>query len=814
MLPARGLITAVASQETKEHERAPLPSSSSLAAAIPLRVNAEGSRDTFIQPFIITASNSSPTDRTNVSSTIDLPLVPATSLFRLMNSSDHLGAPGSLPGVSRASLDRVDDNAMTDDPSTTGQAATSAPQHTAPSTLPQAQHGARGDRIMMQEHKSAVREDPPAAASAGPVRVPSIFENFASTLKATFNKASANPVAPVPNMTCNCLVIDKSKMEELDPNRLQLSMAIGLRFNEPGLRKHVLSWLQINDPNDLSVTYIVNQRVHFNFSSIEALGRTLEKFVFLTRCGTLPSVWTKYDACGPSRDKFPEGIRITVLPSREVAPQELMPTILAALKDAKLEYSAVWFSPSSVPNPARAGANQKPRIGFWVMPRCIRTLAADIDRLHHTLDLFGAKAAVDAPNNPDLHRCRQCDKLGHRDSDCPEYSGLALRFLFKEKAPYAVLHRLVGETGARLGYLGSDVNNYSPDHRVTLLFRASDQEDLERLASQLEPVLLAYSSLLHGPPELVKSKDRKSECTSCGSLTRDHACPFAVMRRQPLVRNLGLASRSAQGGRAQPAAVARSESNMCRAWRLNKSCPRQEKGQRCSYEHPASHVAQPKFCFEFARSGHCSRGTTCVFPHAADPQAPSSSSVPAAAAASSSAPSVPEPRVDINAPSSAAATSASAPAQSPARKRKPTAATDDSGSGAAAAASSTSTALSITKSNKKSKVDSSVAVSASPGNKAGSRPASGATSVAGIAADPSRWSFMTDDADEEELERMAQRQKDNARQVSPPPTRPPTSSLSFLSMGSPAKAAAASKSRASASASSSLSRTASKGGGQ
>ena len=152
-LPARGLSTAVAFQETKEHDRAPLPSSSSLAAAIPLRVIAEGSRDPLVQPIIIRASNSSPTDRTNVSSTIDLSLVPATSLFRLMNSSEHLGAPSKLPDASRA-LDRVDDSAMTDDAPTAGEESTSAPQHAVPSALPQAQHGARrGD----QAHKSGER---------------------------------------------------------------------------------------------------------------------------------------------------------------------------------------------------------------------------------------------------------------------------------------------------------------------------------------------------------------------------------------------------------------------------------------------------------------------------------------------------------------------------------------------------------------------------------------------------------------------------------------------------------------------------------
>ena len=852
MLSMHSFNGAAAPRETIEHGRAPSAAATSAASADFAKGSTQSKRDTHFRMSGTIEMNSPSTDRGLGITTHANPTLLASSLFPSLKLPDCLGAGEAIQGQRRSSQDGIDDISMTDaHPATStrpASASVSSARPTQPHLSAQSHRTVESKEEMdIDEHKSAVR----SAASAGPAR--SALESARSKLKMTFATVAPGLASSIavdarasPDISCHCLVIDESKMAVDSPDRIQLTTALGLAKH--ALNLHVIAWLGIADPTDLSVAYIDRaSRLHLNFASMDGLARVLARIPFLARCGSLASgPWQggRSPPCGLERHKLPEVLRISVLPAREVPVSELMPAVLALLESAHLEHTAVWFPNKqslSAPFPARGGRDQSARINVYLLPRNILTIAADMARMHRQVELLGSKLVIDAPNNPALSRCRQCDKLGHRDTECPEYSGLGVRLLFKDKVPFATLLKLIDLSRARVGYLGSDVNDCTPSHRVTLLFdlvSEQDQAGLDRMVDQVAPVVSAYRALLHCEPDLVRPKDRRNECPSCGSLTRAHACPFVVGQQHQTGRRLGLSSlgasssaASAQRSGAQPA---RASDTMCKSWRLRKQCPRLEKHQHCAFEHPESHAAQPQICFDFANTGHCHRGTTCSYEHTrrqhAQPlrrvQPPSVAApavallaAPAAASASASRPapvsaSAPPVRRD-SASAPAAATVSAQPASSasaaapatPGRKRGRSDREKNSPEDAAAAVSTqrVGTAPAPTASasaSKKKRVGpgSDEATSASASNKARL-----ASLNSGIPTD-NRWGALTDLATDEEQDQMDLLASQNQRV--PVSTPPPSSLGSLMMMTSPAKV---NKPARASTASSSLSRTPSKG---
>ena len=171
-----------------------------------------------------------------------------------------------------------------------------------------------------------------------------------------------------------------------------------------------------------------------------------------------------------------------------------------------------------------------PRVVVYVLPRHIHQLEADINRLHRQFDFWGGKVRVHAPNTPRLVRCNQCDKLGHLDTKCPQYSGLGVRLLFEKPVPYARMQEVAAQAQARLGYLGSGIDEFAPHRKVTLLYDESITS--EEILMRLNAIMNTVGPLLHSAPGLVTARERKSECRECNS-SGVHDCPFGF-KQQPV----------------------------------------------------------------------------------------------------------------------------------------------------------------------------------------------------------------------------------------------------------------------------------------
>ena len=165
-----------------------------------------------------------------------------------------------------------------------------------------------------------------------------------------------------------------------------------------------------------------------------------------------------------------------------------------------------------------------------VLPRAIGSadLRATVERLNaarHTL--WGGVVHVQAPNTPSLARCRECSNLGHASAACPRYAGVALRLLFKDPVPFAMLLALREQTGARAeSYLGHDAL-VLPHRKMTLLFDVDSEADV---VARLQPVMEAYGRLMREAPRVVDVQNRLKECSECGASSKIHECPFPLLK--------------------------------------------------------------------------------------------------------------------------------------------------------------------------------------------------------------------------------------------------------------------------------------------
>ena len=588
-------------------------------------------------------------------------------------------------------------------------------------------------------------------------------------------------------------------------DRLQFNAARTLASDRAALTQHVLSWLTAHysapDHNSLAgdvcgahMPSREQERLHINFTSVEALHRALVRCPFLVRCGSLSaSAWQSNKPCGPQRHLCPELIQLSFTPVRAATSAEVEEKTKLLVAEMKLDYTALWLSSSRAPTGSNKNATS--RIQVNILPRDASKVAAVVKQYLLQFGINDGKIRMQAPNSPDLCRCTQCDQLGHRSNKCVKYDGFAMRLPMKHPMSFHGMTQLVSILGARCGFIGSNMEEMKPSRRVTLLFdiNATDLAQLADVVTRIASVITSQQlDLFDTPYHLENIQHRSTECVECGSTDRTHACHFrqsflgsaAAHAPQPRV---GAASAS----HAPPAAVlvARhggaldsSSLNMCRAWFKSKTCPRKEKGQQCKYDHPPQHTRPDNTCFQFSQHGSCNRGEACRFIHAAaltpvvdsqPEQAPPSTHAPSraptsdaateaatppAADLSALAETLPPPPSASSSNAAAAVASAAAAAATPKKKR---------GRAAAAAPISNSDAHSASMSDNAeasdTRLDSSNASAPSGGRSKKQR----ASSI----SNTNQWSVLQDDDDD-----------DN----SPTPvTRAPSSSLSSLS--SPSK---------------------------
>jgi hypothetical protein len=186
------------------------------------------------------------------------------------------------------------------------------------------------------------------------------------------------------------------------------------------------------------------------------------------------------------------------------------------------------------------------------------------------------------------------------------YNGLAIRLLMKDLISFHAVTLLASACGARIGFLGSSVDEMKPCRRVTLLFDVSSSESdevrMEQILTRLAPVVSMHKSLLFSEPTIVQTKDRHRECFECGCLAQVHECPFAPGMKPTSGRpnmNGTSASASAVGSLAAgrpPSHVPQADDHMCKSWRQKKTCPRKDKNLPCAFSRILTITYRSRIC--------------------------------------------------------------------------------------------------------------------------------------------------------------------------------------------------------------------------
>lgn len=492
------------------------------------------------------------------------------------------------------------------------------------------------------------------------------------TLSVPSDSAPEGPLVQPLEGGCHCLIIDESKLVKDSPDEAEFkkAMAMGSERNSTALEAHVRAWLMQHIPSaDLACIYITHKgtihQLHLNFIGLGELGRAQLALPYLVRCGAVnASRWNK--PCGDVlRSKLPEVIHFSCIPlvSKDVSLLEAEARAFLAANG--LEVTAVWCPSRSASASHQQRRGQEALVNIYALPRRIDDLASVIERMHQKVEFWGGQVRVDCPNSPKLVRCNHCLELGHATNKCELYRGLAIRLVMKKPLSYAETKRITAATNARIGYLGSGVEERVPSRRVTLLFEpAADIQNeqayqthiVASLASALDS--LAARELLHGPPCVVDTKHRMRECRECGSMQGSaHACPFMLSGG-----STGVSAPSSHPAILHPSPQ---RSDVCFSWAKSKTCPRLLQGKVCPHKHPEDIVPTGNPCYQFQRAGRCSR-PQCKFDHPAAMQpsplpsdqlaprsvaqaaavpAPGTSVFPPLVRARSPAPAVPQPSI-------------------------------------------------------------------------------------------------------------------------------------------------------------------------
>ena len=284
--------------------------------------------------------------------------------------------------------------------------------------------------------------------------------------------AAAKSSAPAPaassagritiDSTCHCLVINDAV---LAPNSADQHKFISLLSckDTTSASAALLAWMPVlaGAGTFFARSDNVNRRVHVNFETAAGLARALLSSPLLIRCGSQrTSPWFRAShCCGKAKHEQPEMLQLTCTPKPGESTVDMERSIDALLQDMNFGYTVRWLG-GRVPRAQRNDPHTSdPRIVINVLPRDIRvdSVRTLVNRLHDVHTLFGSAVHVQAPNIPELVRCRHCRGLGHPSDVCPLYTGHALRFLFKQPTSHWMVVRLQEQLQAKSGYLAARI---------------------------------------------------------------------------------------------------------------------------------------------------------------------------------------------------------------------------------------------------------------------------------------------------------------------------------------------------------------------
>ena len=494
---------------------------------------------------------------------------------------------------------------------------------------------------MLEQQKRASASS--AAASSSSAASSSQLDSAAAAVSSSLLRSTS---------VAHCLVFDTALFDAQSNDSAQFAQVLSAHPKPDQMKARVQAWHPALKTEDFSCVFKdTENRVHVQFKTREAMAAALIAVKSLVQCCVTASAsaWQRTRHCGVERHHLPERIdlecNLNAGSNDENKLAEGIKSLLAALN---MDVNAQW-RPSNI---------KLPHFVLSLIPRDIRpaALTATVNRINASNStLFGSLVQADAPNTPSLSRCSQCCELGHSASACPQYGGVALRILFNNPVPFAVMEELQRVAQAARAYLGNDFDQRMPHRKVTLLFDDL-QEPSEEHGDHMQQIgsrgLMAHLSSIESiiaDCTIVRVGDRLRECKECGNVNRSHECSAREANR-PIIRMRKdqQSVRQQQPASAQPgSASASSADSMCFSWRKTKRCPRRERGERCHHHHPADHEVKRAVCFEWRSTGQCKRGGNCRFlsshtppataPAAAQSQPAASASVPLQSLAASSA---------------------------------------------------------------------------------------------------------------------------------------------------------------------------------
>jgi hypothetical protein len=171
---------------------------------------------------------------------------------------------------------------------------------------------------------------------------------------------------------CHCLTVDVARLAGVADATARYAAAMAATGDHSQLQSHTIALINIIDACDISIAYVSATRpptLHVNFNSHAALARALSRYTFLVRCGSASgaSSWSPRH-CGVDRNKQPELLQLSCVPSRTLSESQVSTEIATLLREMSVEHTTMWVKDASM---AYQGA-QAARIIVYLLPRHIQ----------------------------------------------------------------------------------------------------------------------------------------------------------------------------------------------------------------------------------------------------------------------------------------------------------------------------------------------------------------------------------------------------------------------------------------------------------